>query len=79
MTTSREPVVVLDDSIRARMANPAFRQAFHLDMFAQADALLARSEGGLGIGLTLVRSLVEAHAGRSRAKAPERDRAPSSG
>jgi signal transduction histidine kinase/ActR/RegA family two-component response regulator len=33
------------------------------DLFAQAEASLDRSKGGLGIGLTLVRSLVELHGG----------------
>jgi two-component system CheB/CheR fusion protein len=33
------------------------------DLFVQADRSLARSQGGLGIGLTLVRRLVALHAG----------------
>jgi PAS domain S-box-containing protein len=37
------------------------------EMFTQVDPSLGRSQGGLGIGLTLVKSLVELHAGTVQA------------
>jgi len=38
------------------------------DLFVQGDASLDRTRGGLGIGLTLVRRLVELHGGRVEAR-----------
>lgn len=38
------------------------------DMFVQGERTIARSEGGLGIGLTLVRSVVELHGGSVEAQ-----------
>ena len=40
------------------------------DLFTQADHSLARSAGGLGIGLSLVHRLVEMHGGTVEAKSP---------
>jgi CheY-like chemotaxis protein len=44
------------------------------DLFTQADRSIARSQGGLGIGLTLVRSLVEMHGGTVEARSEGADR-----
>ena len=45
-------------------------QAHVFDLFVQDDRSLDRSRGGLGIGLTLVRSLVELHDGTVLASSP---------
>jgi len=42
--------------------------AYVFDMFRQADQTLEKSQGGLGIGLTLVRRLVELHGGTVNAQ-----------
>jgi two-component system, sensor histidine kinase len=55
-------VTVKDDGIG--IAPNALAQMF--DMFMQADRSTRRSQGGLGIGLTLVRSLVACTAAPSR-------------
>jgi PAS domain S-box-containing protein len=48
--------------IRADMLNRIF------DLFVQTDRTLDRAQGGLGIGLTLVRKLVEMHGGAVEAR-----------
>jgi signal transduction histidine kinase len=50
--------------IRAEMLEAIF------DLFAQSEVTLARTEGGLGIGLTLVERLVELHGGNVEASSP---------
>jgi signal transduction histidine kinase len=55
-----EAVVRVEDTGRGI---PAGMLARVFDLFTQVDAALDRVEGGLGIGLTLVRSLVEMHGG----------------
>jgi PAS domain S-box-containing protein len=56
----REAVVSVQDS-GIGIAEEMLPRVF--DMFAQVDRTLERSQGGLGIGLALVRKLVELHGG----------------
>lgn len=50
------------------MGIPAGLLPHVFDLFAQGERSPARSEGGLGIGLTMVRRLVELHGGRVEAR-----------
>jgi signal transduction histidine kinase/DNA-binding response OmpR family regulator len=49
------------------MGIPAETLPHVFDLFVQAERSLDRSQGGLGVGLTLVRGLVEMHGGRVEA------------
>jgi PAS domain S-box-containing protein len=68
LTAKRTPtelhIVVTDDG---QGINPSFLP-FVFDRFRQADAGVARSHGGLGLGLAIVRHLVELHGGRVEAE-----------
>lgn len=48
------------------MTGEMLQRAF--DLFSQADSALDRSQGGMGIGLTLVKNLVELHGGAVEAR-----------
>jgi len=61
---SREAVIRVRDS---GIGIPPETLPHVFDLFVQADCSLARSQGGLGIGLTLVQSLVKMHGGSIQA------------
>jgi PAS domain S-box-containing protein len=60
-TEANEVVVVVRDT---GMGIPPAALRTIFDMFTQVDQTLTHSQGGLGIGLTLVKRLVELHDGR---------------
>ncbi len=65
-----EAVVAISDS---GVGIPAEAMATLFDMFTQVGRNLERAQGGLGIGLSLVRQLVELHGGTVHAASPGRD------
>ena len=69
MTQEEEAVITVRDNGRGL---DAADQAKVFDMFYQAERDLERSEGGLGLGLALVKSLVELHGGTVQAQSPGR-------
>ena len=60
-----EVVVIVKDT---GIGIPADQLTRIFDMFSQVSSSLERSQGGLGIGLSLVRRLVELHGGRVEAR-----------
>jgi PAS domain S-box-containing protein len=67
LNARREGREVLVEVVDDGMGIPADAQARVFDMFHQVDDHLSRSQGGLGIGLSLVQKLVALHGGHVEA------------
>jgi signal transduction histidine kinase len=65
MRTGRMAVIEISDN---GMGIPAELLPRIFDLFVQGDRTLDRSQGGLGIGLSVVRRLVEMHGGQVSAR-----------
>ena len=65
-------------TVKDQVGIPAEQLERIFDMFTQVDATLERARGGLGIGLTLVKRLVEMHGGTVTAHSEGADEAVSS-
>ena len=68
LTTAREGREVVVSVRDAGIGIPEEALPAIFDMFAQVDRSLEKSQGGLGIGLTLVKQLLEMHGGRIEAR-----------
>jgi CheY-like chemotaxis protein/anti-sigma regulatory factor (Ser/Thr protein kinase) len=65
-TCERDRVIVTVKDTGIGIAPDKIERIF--DMFAQADGTIERSQGGLGIGLALVKQLIEMHGGTVEAR-----------
>lgn len=63
LTAGREHDSILISVADTGIGIPQEEQAEVFEMFSQVSANMGRAQGGLGIGLSLVRSLVEMHGG----------------
>jgi len=68
IVTDREDAVLTVEDTGAGIPHDVLPVIF--DLFVQGSRTLARSEGGLGLGLTIVKRLVELHGGTVSASSP---------